>query len=270
MSSGHKFTKKGFPKCARLRRTMLSSTSSWYMDSDSESGEEADPAGDDDDSEFEDLGELSEEEEDVLGKKRPRHVPKCSKSPAVYGLTPGVERLGCLPQTAAEFALASLETTPVAAGIVATTTLDAAGTEKEIAEMLAKDRDQPHHSSLVGVDTQGVVATVAPASPPADDSQVDQERSDHNPQQQQQQLHHHQQQPLSLTNEKQRQSTATLTRKKWIPVPREPGKRSGESDSRPKSFICMECGKGFSKACKLTRHAMTHTGEKPFACPEKG
>lgn len=264
ISSVHSLTEKGLPKRARLRRTMLPSTSSWYLDSDPESVEEADPAGDDDDSEFEDPGELSEEEEDILGKKRPRDTPESSISPAVYGLVSGVERAGCLPQTAAEFALASLETTPVAAGNLAMTTLDAAGAEKEKVEMLAEDRDQPHPSSPVEIDTQGVVEAPAPAqapaTPPADDSQVDQQ-GDYNLQQQQ---------PLKLTNEVQEQPTATLPRKKWIPVPQRAGKRSGESDSQPKSFVCMVCGKGFSKACKLTRHAMTHTGEKPFACPEKG
>lgn len=33
---------------------------------------------------------------------------------------------------------------------------------------------------------------------------------------------------------------------------------------------CFECGKVFTKPCKLARHATVHTKEKPFACTEEG
>lgn len=35
-------------------------------------------------------------------------------------------------------------------------------------------------------------------------------------------------------------------------------------------YECLICGKSFSKACKLARHAATHTREKPFVCSEAG
>lgn len=46
------------------------------------------------------------------------------------------------------------------------------------------------------------------------------------------------------------------------------GGGGGDDDSA--HYECFECGKVFTKPCKLARHATVHTGEKPFACLEEG
>lgn len=48
------------------------------------------------------------------------------------------------------------------------------------------------------------------------------------------------------------------------------GGSGGDGGCQKEGYKCAECGKVFSKPCKLVRHAMTHTGEKPFACQEHG
>lgn len=34
------------------------------------------------------------------------------------------------------------------------------------------------------------------------------------------------------------------------------------------AYLCAECGKGFKNKCTLKKHAIVHTGQKPFACSE--
>ncbi|CAN0236396.1 unnamed protein product, partial [Hapterophycus canaliculatus] len=48
------------------------------------------------------------------------------------------------------------------------------------------------------------------------------------------------------------------------------GWNAGPGDRGPGGHECLVCGKVFGKACKLVRHAATHTGEKPFVCSEIG
>eukprot|EP00752_Nemacystus_decipiens_P011792 g10461.t1 len=52
--------------------------------------------------------------------------------------------------------------------------------------------------------------------------------------------------------------------------PRVSGVSGRGSGTTGKEHKCPECGKVFAKACKLARHAATHTGEKPFLCEEDG
>ena len=35
-----------------------------------------------------------------------------------------------------------------------------------------------------------------------------------------------------------------------------------------RNFKCEECSEAFKNKSSLDRHMMTHTGEKPFACPQ--
>ncbi|XP_068112201.1 uncharacterized protein [Hyperolius riggenbachi] len=44
----------------------------------------------------------------------------------------------------------------------------------------------------------------------------------------------------------------------------------GQSASKPKQFICSECGKGFHLYSYLTKHQRCHSDEKPFTCLECG
>ncbi|KAJ7735746.1 hypothetical protein B0H16DRAFT_1327026 [Mycena metata] len=37
-----------------------------------------------------------------------------------------------------------------------------------------------------------------------------------------------------------------------------------------KSYVCKDCGKGFSTSSHLARHSRVHTGEKNHKCPYPG
>ncbi|KAL1777919.1 zinc finger protein 42 [Sigmodon hispidus] len=34
----------------------------------------------------------------------------------------------------------------------------------------------------------------------------------------------------------------------------------------PRKHVCAECGKVFVESCKLKRHFLVHSGDKPFQC----
>ena len=42
------------------------------------------------------------------------------------------------------------------------------------------------------------------------------------------------------------------------------GLRKHLSSHAPKVHVCPECGKAFKENSKLKRHALVHSGEKPF------
>lgn len=46
--------------------------------------------------------------------------------------------------------------------------------------------------------------------------------------------------------------------------------RSRSSTPRPKPYFCTfeNCGKAFTRPCRLQEHVRSHTNERPFACPE--
>ncbi|KAJ1954987.1 hypothetical protein EC988_002133 [Linderina pennispora] len=42
------------------------------------------------------------------------------------------------------------------------------------------------------------------------------------------------------------------------------------TNSRAKNYVCDECGKAFTRPCKLEEHSHMHTGARPYACPFPG
>lgn len=64
---------------------------------------------------------------------------------------------------------------------------------------------------------------------------------------------------------------AAMSRRKKGGAPEVARRGSGGGGERERNgYECMDCGKVFSKPCKLVRHATIHTGEKPFVCQEHG
>lgn len=52
------------------------------------------------------------------------------------------------------------------------------------------------------------------------------------------------------------------------PNPSPEGAAAGRADGRQKTFDCKVCGRSFGYKHVLQNHERTHTGEKPFQCPE--
>jgi uncharacterized Zn-finger protein len=42
--------------------------------------------------------------------------------------------------------------------------------------------------------------------------------------------------------------------------------RESEFEEKPRPHVCKTCGKAFSLSNDLSRHMLTHSGEKPHVC----